>query len=107
MARLLTVEQIGPQEKLFTVELPDGYSLEHEPGQFAMISVLGVSEAPLSAWFTTPAERNKNNNQTRRTKNENLQIECSDGRCPLLPGDGLWDCGRIGWWRSVYLDHFR
>ncbi len=46
MARLLTVEQTGPQEKLFTVELPDGYSLEHEPGQFAMVSVLGVGEAP-------------------------------------------------------------
>jgi sulfhydrogenase subunit gamma (sulfur reductase) len=46
MARLLDVEQIGPQEKLFTVELPDGRSMEHEPGQFAMISVLGVGEAP-------------------------------------------------------------
>ena len=46
MARLLDVEQIGPQEKLFTVELPDGRSMEHEPGQFAMVSVLGVGEAP-------------------------------------------------------------
>ena len=46
MARLLNVEQIGPQEKLFTVELPDGRSMAHEPGQFAMVSVLGVGEAP-------------------------------------------------------------
>jgi sulfhydrogenase subunit gamma (sulfur reductase) len=46
MARLLNVEQIGPQEKLFTAELPDGRSLGHEPGQFAMVSVLGVGEAP-------------------------------------------------------------
>jgi sulfhydrogenase subunit gamma (sulfur reductase) len=46
MARLLSVEQIGPQEKLFTVELSDGRSIGHEPGQFAMVSVLGVGEAP-------------------------------------------------------------
>ena len=46
MVRLLNVEQIGPQEKLFTVELPGGRSLGHEPGQFAMVSVLGVGEAP-------------------------------------------------------------
>ena len=46
MARLLNVEQIGPLEKLFTVELPDGRSMGHEPGQFAMVSVLGVGEAP-------------------------------------------------------------
>jgi len=64
MARLLTVEQIGPQEKVFTVELPDGYSLKHEPGQFAMISVLGVSEAPFVitsspslSWPDNPSNR--------------------------------------------------
>ena len=46
MGRLLNVEQVGPQEKLFTVELPDGRSMGHEPGQFAMVSVPGVGEAP-------------------------------------------------------------
>jgi NAD(P)H-flavin reductase len=46
MGRLLNVEQVGPQEKLFTVELADGRSMGHEPGQFAMVSVLGVGEAP-------------------------------------------------------------
>jgi NAD(P)H-flavin reductase len=46
LVRLLDVEQIGPQEKLFTAELSDGRSMGHEPGQFAMVSVLGVGEAP-------------------------------------------------------------
>ena len=28
-------------EKLFTLELPDGMSLGHQPGQFVEVSVLG------------------------------------------------------------------
>lgn len=42
------VEQIGPLEKLFTVELPGGKSLDHRPGQFLEVSILGVGEAPIS-----------------------------------------------------------
>ncbi len=48
MARLAQVEQVTALEKLFTIELPDGHSLGHEPGQFVMLSVLGVGEAPIS-----------------------------------------------------------
>jgi NAD(P)H-flavin reductase len=57
IARLLNVVQTGPQEKLFTVELPDGHSLEHKPGQFAMVSVLGVGEAPF-AITSSPSRSN-------------------------------------------------
>ncbi|MCK4450257.1 MAG: FAD/NAD(P)-binding protein [Anaerolineae bacterium] len=46
MARLVNVEQMTELEKLFTIELPDGRNLGHDPGQFAMVSVLGVGEAP-------------------------------------------------------------
>jgi NAD(P)H-flavin reductase len=48
MARLANVEQVAALEKLFTIELPDGRNLGHDPGQFVMVSVLGVGEAPIS-----------------------------------------------------------
>jgi NAD(P)H-flavin reductase len=35
-------------EKLFTIELAGGESLGHEPGQFVMLSIPGVGEAPIS-----------------------------------------------------------
>ena len=48
MARLARVEQTTALEKLFTIELEDGRSLGHSPGQFVMVSILGVGEAPIS-----------------------------------------------------------
>jgi sulfhydrogenase subunit gamma (sulfur reductase) len=48
MARLLRVEQMTETEKLFTFELPDGYSLGNEPGQFIEVSLFGIGEAPIS-----------------------------------------------------------
>ena len=48
MTRVREVEQIAPMEKLFTVGAPGGRPLGHEPGQFVMVSVLGVGEAPIS-----------------------------------------------------------
>jgi sulfhydrogenase subunit gamma (sulfur reductase) len=47
MARLIDVEQMTRLEKLFTIESPNG-DLGHDPGQFVMVSVLGVGEAPIS-----------------------------------------------------------
>jgi sulfhydrogenase subunit gamma (sulfur reductase) len=46
MARLVDVKQMTRLEKLFTVELPGGRNLGHDPGQFVMVSALGVGEAP-------------------------------------------------------------
>ncbi len=48
LARLADVEQMTATERLFRIELPQGQSLGHEPGQFVMVSVLGVGEAPIS-----------------------------------------------------------
>ncbi len=48
MARLASVQQVTGLEKLFHIELPDGQELGHDPGQFVMLSVLGVGEAPIS-----------------------------------------------------------
>jgi sulfhydrogenase subunit gamma (sulfur reductase) len=47
-ARIVATRQLTALEKLFTLELPDGLSLGHQPGQFVELSVLGVGEAPIS-----------------------------------------------------------
>lgn len=47
-ARIKDVRPMSATEKLFTIELPDGLSLNHRPGQFVEVSVLGVGEAPIS-----------------------------------------------------------
>jgi sulfhydrogenase subunit gamma (sulfur reductase) len=48
MARIARIQQITELEKLFTIELPEGISLGHRPGQFVEVSILGVGEAPIS-----------------------------------------------------------
>ncbi len=48
MARVVTVRPLTKLEKLFTLQLPDGLSLDHEPGQFVQVSLLGIGEAPIS-----------------------------------------------------------
>jgi NAD(P)H-flavin reductase len=47
-ARITAVRTLTELEKLFTIELPNGLSLGHEPGQFVEMSVFGVGEAPIS-----------------------------------------------------------
>ncbi len=47
-ARIVNIRPMTALEKLFTVELPGGLSLGHEPGQFVELSVFGVGEAPIS-----------------------------------------------------------
>jgi sulfite reductase subunit B len=46
--RILSVRPMTKLEKLFQIGLPEGMSLQHEPGQFVGVSVLGVGEAPIS-----------------------------------------------------------
>jgi sulfhydrogenase subunit gamma (sulfur reductase) len=48
MARLVNVRPLTELEKLFTIELPGGQSLGHDPGQFVMLAIPGVGEAPIS-----------------------------------------------------------
>jgi sulfhydrogenase subunit gamma (sulfur reductase) len=47
-ARVIDVRPRTDNEKLFKIELPSGFSLNHHPGQFVQISALGVGEAPIS-----------------------------------------------------------
>ncbi len=48
MATIREVRQISERDKLFKLELPGGLSLNHQPGQFVEVSILGVGEAPIS-----------------------------------------------------------
>ena len=47
-ARIADIRPMTQLEKLFTIELSEGVSLHHEPGQFVEVSVPGVGEAPIS-----------------------------------------------------------
>jgi sulfite reductase subunit B len=46
--KILRTKQMTDMEKLFEIALPGGESLDHEPGQFVEVSLLGVGEAPIS-----------------------------------------------------------
>ena len=48
IATIVDVQIETPMEKIFTVRLPDGQNLGHVPGQFVMVSIPGVGEAPIS-----------------------------------------------------------
>jgi sulfhydrogenase subunit gamma (sulfur reductase) len=48
LARIADVRAVTESEKLLTVRLPKGISLNHRPGQFVELSILGVGEAPIS-----------------------------------------------------------
>jgi sulfhydrogenase subunit gamma (sulfur reductase) len=47
-ARITNVLQLTALEKVFTIQLPGGLSLDHRPGQFVEVSLLGTGEAPIS-----------------------------------------------------------
>lgn len=47
-AEIVGVREMSAMEKVFTIALPGGISLGHEPGQFVEVSVFGVGEAPIS-----------------------------------------------------------
>jgi sulfite reductase subunit B len=48
VARITNVVQLTALEKIFTIQLPQGMSLDHRPGQFVEVSMLGTGEAPIS-----------------------------------------------------------
>ena len=56
-AHILGTKKLTAQEKFFEITLKDGSSLDHEPGQFIMVSLLGIGEVPISV-CSSPARRN-------------------------------------------------
>jgi sulfhydrogenase subunit gamma (sulfur reductase) len=55
--RIVAVEQFTEVEKWFHLELPSGFTIAHQPGQFVEVSVLGIGEAPISI-CSSPARSN-------------------------------------------------
>ena len=55
--RIVAVEQFTELEKWFHLELPSGFSIDHQPGQFVEVSILGIGEAPISI-CSSPARSN-------------------------------------------------
>lgn len=47
-AKILRTKQLTDKEKFFEIALGNGQPLDHEPGQFIMISLLGIGEVPIS-----------------------------------------------------------
>ena len=45
---LSRITALTEHEKLFEIRLPEGESLDHDPGQFVQVSLFGVGEAPIS-----------------------------------------------------------
>lgn len=56
-ARITAVRSLTKLEKLYTIELPDGLTLDHDPGQFVQVSIFGVGEAPISV-CSSPSRSN-------------------------------------------------
>lgn len=57
ISTIKSVTELTPSEKMFEIELPDGMSLGHDPGQFVQMLVPGVGEAPISI-CSSPTDRN-------------------------------------------------
>ena len=47
-AEIISVIDLTPDEKLFSLRMKDGSDLHHLPGQFVQLSILGFTEAPIS-----------------------------------------------------------
>jgi sulfhydrogenase subunit gamma (sulfur reductase) len=55
-AKILQTKKLTANEMLFKVTLADGEVLDHEPGQFVMVSLLGIGEVPISV-CSSPTKR--------------------------------------------------
>lgn len=55
-AKILRTKKMTDLEKYFEIALPHGESLDHEPGQFIMVSLAGVGEVPISV-SSSPTKR--------------------------------------------------
>ncbi|MFH1594724.1 MAG: FAD/NAD(P)-binding protein [Candidatus Omnitrophota bacterium] len=54
--KIVEAKQLTDLERFFRITLPDGESLDHDPGQFVMVSIPGVGDAPISI-ASSPTKR--------------------------------------------------
>ena len=99
MARIVQIEQLTALEKLFTIELPAGRSLDHRPGQFVEVSFLGVGEAPISI-SSSPSRSNGIFELCVRRAGD-----VTGALHRLMPGDRIGIRGPYG--HGFPIEHFR
>ena len=99
MARIVQIEQLTALEKLFTIELPAGRSLDHRPGQFVEVSFLGVGEAPISI-SSSPSRSNGTFELCVRKAGD-----VTGALHRLMPGDRIGIRGPYG--HGFPIEHFR
>ena len=58
IAEILSTKKLTEKEMLFTISLPEGRDLGHQPGQFVEVSIFGAGEAPIS--ITSPPTQKGN-----------------------------------------------
>ncbi len=58
MCKVTGAKQITEMEKWYELEMPDGQSLGHGPGQFVEVSAFGIGEAPISI-SSSPSKNGK------------------------------------------------
>jgi sulfhydrogenase subunit gamma (sulfur reductase) len=89
-SRIVDVRPLTPGEKLFTIELPQGLSLQHKPGQFVQVSILGVGEAPISVSSSPSRSDGTFELCVRRAGS------LTEALHRLEPGDPIWIRGPYG-----------
>jgi sulfite reductase subunit B len=96
---ILGVRQMTQLEKLFTIEMPNGLSLGHKPGQFVEVSVFGVGEAPISISSSPSRSNGTFELCIRRTGSVTNALHS------LGPGDSIGIRGPFG--HGFPIDRFR
>lgn len=97
--RIMDIKTLTAEEKLFTLELPSGYLLNHRPGQFVEVSLLGIGEAPISITSSPSRTTNRFELCIRAVGNVTNAIH------RLLPGDFVGIRGPFG--RGFPFERFR
>jgi sulfhydrogenase subunit gamma (sulfur reductase) len=99
MMLIVKTRNITALEKLFSIELPPGFALNHKPGQFVEVSLLGVGEAPISI-SSSPSRSNGSFEICIRKVGRLTKVLHT-----LNPGDTVGIRGPFG--RGFPVEHFR
>ena len=99
MMLIVRTRNITALEKLFTIEMPPGFALNHKPGQFVEVSLLGVGEAPISI-SSSPSRSNGSFEICVRKVGSLTKVLHT-----LNPGDTVGIRGPFG--RGFPVEHFR
>lgn len=98
-SRIVDIQTMTEVEKLFTIELPSSYLLNHRPGQFVEVSLLGIGEAPISISSSPSRTTNRFELCVRAVGN------VTNAMHQLLPGDFVGIRGPFG--RGFPFERFR